>query len=239
MKTTPANPMLPEAEWAFHEVDPKERHACLLHERSRGIAPGRVLYWQQKPWQDLEPNEKRFLMDLLPPPDYRQPSVRREDLSIKSGLDKTSEELQNYLKKLVKRLNVENLAKNCDVEFKLPVENVHLELDWRTSDTKLKADFKNFIRDERRRQYSAAAQYKSIARSSGTGRKRDVDRSLADIAIARAAAAGYTRLDVVKLLKELLQSFNLLGPEWKVKDGLFSEKNWAATLKKAKASFNP
>ncbi|MEI6195656.1 MAG: hypothetical protein WCS42_15150 [Verrucomicrobiota bacterium] len=231
METTLANPMLPDAEWAFHEVDPNERHACFLHERSRGVAPGQILYWHQKPWRDLEPNEKRFLVDLLPPPNFRRRSVRRGNQSKdESDLEKIGGQLQRY---------AERLALRSGVEWKLPVETIIMEFDWRTSDTKLQEDFAKFIQKERLSPLSAASQYKQVARTTGTGRKRDVDRFLVDIAIARAAAAGYARLGVVKLLKDLLQSCNLLGPEWEAKDGLFSEKNWASTLKKARAVFNP
>ena len=230
MKKTP-EPKLPDAEWAFHLVPTSERVVCLYHEKSRVLAAGQVLGWDNKPWQDLATNTKRFTMDLLRPTDNKRPPERREDRSKKdSSFEKLCNRLQCY---------AAELARRSGSEWKLPVEIVHREIDWRTNDTKLKENFKNFIRDERSKPVSAAAQYKDVARTAGTGRKPAVEQSLVNIAIVRAAAAGYKRREVVELLTPMLKSFRLLNEDWEIKNGPFSEKNWAATLKRAKASLAP
>ena len=219
-------PKLADKEWAFHKVPENERYACLWHERSRGVGKGRILYWNQKPWLKLRAKERKFLMSLIPPADYRRPSVWRDEQP-QSGIDRISTELQRYAIRL---------AKERDPQWKPPIEEGSLKLDWRICDTKLERDFKEFIRRERRTLSSAGAQYAKVARSSETGRKRDEGRSLIDIAIVRATAAGFNRLGVVTLLEPLLTAF---GFKTSVVNGLYSAKNFSTTLREAKEKLKP
>jgi hypothetical protein len=168
------------------------------------------------------------MMSLFPPPDYHRPSVWFAN----TPQAKTPQELSDF-ERLTQAVQhyAEMLFRQRDRFWKSPAQSVML--DWRISNTKLIADFKKLIKAERKKLLSAAAQYKRVARTAGTGRRRDVGRLLVDIALIRADAAGFTRPAAIELLAPLLQHFQLLPQNRETKDGLFSEKNWSATLKKA------
>ncbi len=224
-------PSLPDAEWMFHKVEPEERSACLWHERIRGKGQRPVLYWWDKPWLELSGEEKKFQMSLLPPHDSRPSSIRRvQPAKAKSSVEELEAAIQRYTGWLVNR----------DASaWKFPVEVLHLELDWRISNTKLTRDFAEFIRNERGDFFSVAAMYKRIARKTGTGRRRDVERRLVDIAIVRADAARFTRPGVFALLTPLLHKFGFTSLRAKENEGLFSDKNWRTTVRKATESMHP
>jgi len=221
-------PSLAEADWAFHKVHPDQLYGCYYHERARGYGTGWKLTWVDRPWLELTPEQRSFLISSFPPPDYIRPSVW-----IPTPPEKLSESERSN--KALRRY-ADDLLKRRDPLWQPAVAAVIL--DWRTSNTRLMADFKKLIISERKKPLSAAAQYARIAKTTGTGRRRHLHRRLVDIALARAAAAGFKRPGALKLLRPLLEHFNFLGRGQDPDEtkGLFSGKNWSTTVRKAKES---
>jgi hypothetical protein len=89
------------------------------------------------------------------------------------------------------------------------------------------------IREERNRFGSPANFYEAVAKKAGRGRRPDTGRLLVDLAIIRAKHAGFSRRGTIELLRPLLRKFQFIGNKPEETEGLFSEKNWPTTLKKA------
>lgn len=219
---------LPDNLWAFHTLKEEELGVCFQHEVRRVWGDRPLWAWLDKPWLDLNPEQRTECASLYPPFGYIEPAIRAAPRKVTGGsalmkaMRKANEALIRYGEELQRKRNP---------MWAPPIETVTVAIDWRESKTKILGDHANLI-DEKRMQWGTSAwQYRGM--HTRGGRPRDVKRRLVDLAVYRAHRAKLGSKEAVKLLGPLLKSFGFLNNNLDVHEGLFSEKNWATTVREA------
>lgn len=218
MAKTKKTASLPEAEWAFHEVPVDQRAYCLQYELKRGFDEHNSIV----PWLSLNSQTRQQLI-LIMSRDYffRVPPLSAQQL-------------------IVEILDLDLLVEKgpcCDSRLLNAQLTTMFHVDWRENNTELKKRFDQFIRRVRLRTVPDAAAGRRPVPIIKQGRKRGVDRRLVDVSLSRAVYAGLPRPRILSMLDPLLKAFKVIDDSSDERDGLFSQKNWAATVRMAKSVF--
>lgn len=232
-KRTNVRKDLPDSEWAFHHVPEAERAVCLQHEiaRARGHQP--VDCYINKPWLDLDPEERKSLgNNVYPSLDHSSPSiwVLEEPGKMLVPISEHQKTFRHYQKSVAGKSQP-------------PVEEIPLKIDWRASKAKLIEDFTKFLNAQLSDVSTAAFEYKNFPGKERRGRRHcEVRRQLVDLALVRCDGAGLGRKATLGLLAPLLKAFNYkyeTEKPYENYEGMFSDANWRTTVRKAKKSICP